>query len=109
MLQGHTKTLVKVERRGKWGGDRNRNICTLIYVQVKSYDSSVGIEERNAAICSSSISTKLSRRGSEQAVQCTVVTLSEDERGWVRKRRRRIQKKKKEPRSKMCTWNSYEK
>ena len=25
------------------------------------------------------------------------------ERGWVRKRRRRIQKKKKEPRSKMCT------
>ena len=63
------------------GGDGNRNICTLIYVQVKSYDSSVGIEERNAAICSSSISTKLSRRGSEQqAVQCTVVTLLEDER-----------------------------
>ena len=94
MPQGHTKTLVKVERKGKWGGDRNRHICTLINVQVKSCDSSVGIEERNAAICSSSISTKISRRGSEQAVQCAVVKLLGDERGREQKRRRRIQKKK---------------
>ena len=103
MPQGYTKTLVKVKRRCKWGGDRNMHICRLVDMQDKSYDSSVGIDERNAAICSSSIHTKLSRRGSEQAAQCAMMKLWEMKRGWERREDEGFKKTKKQPRSKMCT------
>ena len=73
------------------------HICRLVDMQDKSYDSSVGIDERNAAICSSTIHTKLSRRGSEEAVQCAMMKLWEMKRGWERR------EEEKDSRSKMCT------
>ncbi len=47
-------------------------------------------------------------RGRVGTLQCTVVTLLEDERVGEEEKAK-DSKKKKEPRSKMCTWNSYEK
>ncbi len=47
-------------------------------------------------------------RGRVGTLQCPVVTLSEDERGWVKKAKD-SKKRRSQDRSKMCTWNSYEK
>ena len=62
------------------------HICRLVDMQNKSYDSSVRTDERNAAICSSSIHTKLSRRGSKEAVQCAMMKLVGDEKRAAKKR-----------------------
>ncbi len=70
------------------------HICRLVDMQDKSYDSSVRTDERNAAICSSSIHTKLSRRGSKEAVQCAMMKLVGDEKRVAKKRDEGFKKKK---------------